>query len=88
MANSVVDLSLAQYIFAMDLFAYGLFLTDLAPTLVSSLLSSAILLLSAVWAGASGPAAIVIASAGGSARLMASYLPSWFALRAQGATLS
>jgi hypothetical protein len=87
-SNSVVDMSLAQYVVAMDLFAYGLFLTDLAPTLVSSLLASSILLLSAVWAGASGPAAIIIASAGGGARLMASYLPSWFALRAQGATLT
>ncbi len=81
LATEFVSMPFVQYVVALDLLAYGLFLTDLAPTLVSSMLGSAILLLAFVWAGVSAPAALVLASAGGAARLMASVLPSRLALR-------
>jgi len=80
LSASVVGFPFIQYVVAVDLFAYGLLLTDLAPTLVSSLFASSILLVSILWLGASGPAAFVLALAGGAAKVMASYLPSRLAV--------
>jgi hypothetical protein len=80
MSANVVGFPFVQYVVAIDLFAYGLLLTDLAPTLVSSLFASSILLVSILWLGASGPASFVIASAMGGARVMATYLPSRLAI--------
>ncbi len=80
-ATDVANIPFVYYIVAVDLFAYGLLLTDLAPTLVSSLLASSILFVAAIWTGASAPAAFVLASGTCAARLMASLLPSRLALR-------
>jgi hypothetical protein len=80
MSANVVGYPFVQYVVAVDLFAYGLLLTDLAPTLVSSLFASSIFLVSILWLGASGPAAFVLASAMGGARVMATYLPSRLAV--------
>lgn len=80
MSAKVVGVPFVQYVVAVDLFAFGLLLTDLAPTLVSSLFASSILLVSILWLGASGPAALVLASAGGAARVMATYLPARLAI--------
>ncbi len=80
MSAQVVGVPFVQYVVAVDLFAFGLILTDLAPTLVSTMFASSVLLVSILWLGASGPAAFVLACAGGSARVMASYLPARFAM--------
>jgi hypothetical protein len=80
LSANVVGVPFVQYVVAVDLFAYGLLLTDLAPTLVSSLFASSILLVSILWLGASGPAAFVLASAAGGARVMATYLPGRLAI--------
>ena len=80
MSAKVVGVPFVQYVVAVDLFAFGLLLTDLAPTLVSSLFASSILLVSILWLGASGPAALVLAIAGGAARVMAAYLPARLAI--------
>ncbi len=82
MSTTLAGLPFLQFFVAVDLFAYGLLLTDLAPTLVSGLLASAVLLQSLLWAGAPAPAAFVLASGGGSARFMASLLPSRLSARA------
>src|SRR5712692_7870593 len=81
MSAQVVGVPFVQYVVAVDLFAFGLILTDLAPTLVSTMFASSVLLVSILWLGASGPAAFVLASAGGAARVMASYLPARLAIR-------
>lgn len=80
-AGNLVSLAYVEYMAALVLFAYGLLLTDLAPTFASSLLSSSILLLVGEWAGISTPALVVLVSAGGAARIMASVLPTRLALR-------
>lgn len=72
-----------QYAAALVIFAYGLLLTDLAPTFVASLLASSILVLFGEWSGISPPGLIILASAVGAARVMASVLPSRLALRGQ-----
>jgi len=72
------------YILAVDLFAYGLLLTDLAPTLVTSVLASSIMFLAVLWTGAPAPAAFVLASATGAAKLMASLLPARLAPKFRG----
>jgi len=83
-ATSFASYPAAEYIVAVDLFAYGLLLTDLAPTLVTSLLASSIMFLAVLWTGAPAPAAFVLASATGAAKLMASLLPERLALRLRG----
>ncbi len=72
-----------QYAASLVIFAYGLLLTDLAPTFIASLLASSILVLFGEWSGISPPALLVLASAVGAARIMASVLPSRLALRSQ-----
>ena len=81
LSANVVGFEYIDYVTATVLFAYGLLLTDLAPTFVSSLVSSSILLLLGVWAGASTPAILVLASAVAAARIMASVLPSRLSTR-------
>lgn len=70
-----------QYAASLVIFAYGLLLTDLAPTFIASLLASSILVLLGEWSGISPPALIVLASAVGAARIMASVVPTRLALR-------
>jgi hypothetical protein len=82
-ATSFASYPAVEYIVAVDLFVYGLLLTDLAPTLVTSLLASSIMLLAVLWTGAPAPAAFVLASATGGAKLMASLLPARFALKSR-----
>jgi hypothetical protein len=87
-ATQLINTPFVPYVVAVDMFAYGLFLTDLVPTVVASLLASSILLVSILWIGVPGPAAFVLACAGGSARQMASSLPPWFAMRWHSSALS
>ena len=87
-ATNLVNVPFVQYVVAMDLFAYGLLLTDLAPTLVSSLLGSSILLITILWTGVSAPSALVLASAFGAARVMASLLPRRFEARGHNPRLT
>jgi len=51
-ANNAFGIQSAEFIVALVLFAYGLLLTDLAPTFVSGLLASVILVLLGEWSGA------------------------------------
>jgi hypothetical protein len=55
----LLNIQYAQYMAATVLFAYGLLLTDLAPTFVSSLLAAGILVLTGIWAGV--PIALLLA---------------------------
>jgi hypothetical protein len=80
LAAQWVPIPFVQYAVAIDLFAFGLLLTDLAPTLVSSLLAASIVLTAIMWTGASAPAALVLASGIGASRVMASILPTRLAL--------
>jgi hypothetical protein len=83
-SSYLVSLEYVQYVTAFVLFFYGLLLTDLAPTFVSSLLASAILLLSGIWLGAPIPALISLISAVAAARVLATLLPSRLAGRDHG----
>ncbi len=85
---SLVGLEYAQVTAALVLFTYGLLLTDLAPTFVSSLVAASILLLSGNWIGAPTPAVVLIASAAVAARMMATTLPSRLAARSQRNSLA
>ncbi len=87
-ATNLVSFPYVPYIVAVDLFAYGLFLTDLAPTLVTSMLASSIMLVAVLWAGVPAPVALVLAAGTGAARLTASMLPARLALRAHNASLA
>ena len=84
-ATYIVNFEFAQYVAALVLFAYGLLLTDLAPTFVSCLLASAILLLSGIWMGVQVPFLLTMISAIAAARIMAAVLPSRIAGRNQTA---
>ena len=81
-AQTVGD-PLVQWVVALDLFAYGLLLTDLAPTLVTSMIASFVVLFSFLWTGTPLLAAMVLAAAAGAARVMASTLPSRLAVKAR-----
>jgi hypothetical protein len=74
-STNIVGFPFIEYVAALDLLAYGILLTDLAPTLVSTLLASSIVLLSILWTGVPAPAAFVLASAIGASGLMATLLP-------------
>ena len=88
LAGNLVNIPFVQVVVAMDLFAYGLLLTDLAPILVSSLLASSILLASILWLGAPAPVAFILAAAIGGSRFMASNLPSKLSMRGHTPSLS
>jgi len=47
----LVSMQNAQWIAALVLFAYGLLLTEVAPTFISNLLASVILVLAGIWVG-------------------------------------
>ncbi len=85
-SSYLVNLEYVQYVAAVVLFTYGMLLTDLAPTFVASLLSSAILLISGVWLGVPVPALISLVSGVTAARIMATVLPSRLAGRGHGAS--
>ena len=82
-AGNLIPLEYVQYVAALVLFSYGLLLTDLAPTFVASFLASSLLLLLGVWAGIPTQAVLVLALAGGAARIMASVLPMRLAMRSE-----
>jgi hypothetical protein len=84
-ATYIVNVEFAQYVAAIVLFAYGLLLTDLAPTFVSCLLASAILLLSGIWMGVQVPFLMTVIAAIATGRIMAAILPSRIAGRNQTA---
>ena len=86
-SSSIITFEYVQLVAAMVLFAYGLLLTDLAPTFISSLLAASILLLSGEWAGASTPGIMVLAGAVAAARIMAAILPSRLAFRSHRPSL-
>jgi hypothetical protein len=65
-----------QYVAALVLFAYGLLLTDVAPTFVASLLAFAILLISGIWLGVPTLALISLISGVAVARVFATVLPA------------
>ena len=75
-SSYLVNLEYVPYVTAFVLFAYGLLLTDLAPSFIASLLASAILLLSGMWLGVPTPALISLVSGVATARLLVSVLPS------------
>jgi len=75
-SSYLVSLQYVQYVAAVVLFAYGMLLTDLAPTFIASLLASAILLLSGIWLGVPTAALITLVSGVTVARVLASVLPS------------
>jgi hypothetical protein len=87
-AGNLANVAYLGWVAALVIFAYGLLLTDLAPTFVSSLLSCSILVLIGEWAGITPSALLVLTTAVGAARIMASILPSRLALRAQRQVLS
>jgi len=80
-SSYLVDLQYVQYVAAFVLFAYGLLLTDLAPTFIASLLASAILLLSGIWLGVPTAALASLVSGVTIARILASVLPAHLAGR-------
>jgi hypothetical protein len=84
-ATYIVNIEFAQYIAAMVLFAYGLLLTDLAPTFVSCLLASAILLLSGIWMGVQVPLLMTVITSIAAARILVAVLPPRIAGRNQAA---
>jgi hypothetical protein len=55
----LISIQYAQYVAATVLFTYGLLLTDLAPTFVSSLLAAGILIPAGIWIGA--PVGLLVA---------------------------
>jgi hypothetical protein len=71
----LVSLEYVQYVAALVLFAYGLLLTDLAPSFIANLLASAILLLSGIWLGVPTPAMVSLVSGVATARILVSVLP-------------
>lgn len=71
----LVNIEYAQYMAALVLFAYGLLLTDLAPTFVSSLLASGILLLTGIWVGVPVPLLFAAVSLVAAVRILATVLP-------------
>ena len=71
----LVSLEYVQYVAALVLFAYGLLLTDLAPTFVSSMLASAILLLSGIWLGFPVPLLVTLVGLAAAARILLTVLP-------------
>ena len=75
-SSYLVSLEYVQYVAAFVMFAYGLLLTDLAPSFIASLLASAILLLSGIWIGIPIPALVSLVSGIATARILASVLPS------------
>ena len=82
---NLIGLQDVQYVAALVLFAYGLLLTDVAPTFVSGLLASAILVLLAEWAGV--PSSLIFASltALAAVRIGAAVFPARLAPRGQQA---
>ena len=75
-SSYLINFEDVQYVAAFVLFAYGLLLTDLAPSFVATLLASAILLLSGIWLGVPTPALISLVSTVAAARVLATVLPS------------
>jgi hypothetical protein len=74
-SSYLVNLEYIQYVAALVLFAYGLLLTDLAPTFVASLLASAILLISGIWSGVPAPILLSVVSAVAAARVLIAVVP-------------
>jgi len=83
-SSYLVSLEYIQYVTAFVLFFYGLLLTDLAPTFVSSFLAAAILLLSGIWLGVPMPVLISLISAVTAARVLVTLIPSRLAGRNHG----
>lgn len=83
-SSYLVSLQYVQYVAAFVLFIYGILLTDLAPTFISSLLAAAILLLSGIWLGVPTPALLSLVSGVTIARVLASVLPSHLVARGHG----
>jgi hypothetical protein len=77
-SSYLVSIEYVQYVAAFILFAYGLLLTDLAPTFVASLLALTILLLLGIWSGVPMPVLVSLVSAVAAARVLATVLPSRF----------
>jgi len=71
----LVDIADAQWVVALVLFVYGLLLTDIAPTFISSLLASAILILAGIWLGVPTSLLFVVVSVIGGLRILAELLP-------------
>lgn len=74
-ATYIVNFGFVQYVAALVLFVYGLLLTDLAPTFVSFLLASAILLLSGIWMGVQVPLLMTVITSIVAARVLVAVLP-------------
>jgi len=81
-SSYLVNFQDVQYVAAFILFAYGLLLTDIAPSFIASLLAAAILLLSGIWLGIPTAALFSLVSGVTVARVLASVLPSHLAGRA------
>ena len=75
-ATYLVEFEYIQFVAALVLFAYGLLLTDLAPTFVSSLLASSIFFLSGAWVGIPTPILITVVLIAGAARVLLTIVPS------------
>jgi hypothetical protein len=80
-SSYLVNFTDVQYVAAFVLFTYGLLLTDLAPSFVSTLLAAAILLLSGIWLGVPTPALVTLVTGVAAARVLASILPARLAGR-------
>jgi hypothetical protein len=74
-SSYLVSVESVQYVVALVLFAYGLLLTDLAPTFAASLLASAILFLSGIWLGVPMSALVSLISGVAAARVLTTILP-------------
>jgi len=85
-SSYLVNLEYIQYVAALVLFAYGLLLTDLAPTFVASLLASAILLISGTWSGVPAPILLSVVTAVAAVRVLVEVYPSKLLTRSHGAS--
>ncbi len=81
--GNIVPVQDAQYLAAVVLFAYGLLLTDLAPTFVSGLLASGMLVLLGQWVGASDSITFGLVMSLAAVRVLATVVPPRLASRGE-----
>ena len=82
-ASNIVPLQDVQYVAALVLFAYGLLLTDIAPSIVSGLLSGTIIALIGEWTGEPFAMTLELVTAVVALQLVAFFIPLGFASRSQ-----